>query len=430
MKKLAINTLGCKTNQLESSIMAESFEKYGFEIVKFNEIADIYIINTCSVTAKSDNESRYFIRQAKRKNPEAKIVVTGCYAQVSPEEVSKIEGVDFVIGNTEKFNIAEIVLNSQEKISVSDIMKESEFRDKKVFSASGRTRAVIKIQDGCNNRCTYCIIPYARGKSRSNSINNVIEQIKELTLLGFSEITLSGIHLGLWGLDLEPKMSILDLLLEIEKIDSLKRYRISSLYPTEISDEMIELFAKSKKFCRHLHISLQSADNTVLKEMGRVYSIETYLKLVDKLVKKIPDIAVGSDVIVGFPGETQEMFENTCINLQGADISYLHVFPFSRRKGTPAAEMQNQINENEKKSRAEQLKQIASDKNLLFKNSQLNKTFEVIVEKTRDKKTNKLKAITDNYLTVLFDGDDSFHGEIVVVKTTEIINHNLYGVLV
>lgn len=430
MKKLAINTLGCKTNQLESSVIAESFEKYGFELVKFSEIADIYIINSCSVTAKSDNESRYFIRQAKRKNPNAKIVVTGCYAQVSPEEVSKIDDVDFVIGNTEKLNITEIVLNSEVKISVSDIMKESEFQNQKVYSASGRTRAVIKIQDGCNNRCTYCIIPYARGKSRSNSISNIIEQIKELTSLGFNEITLSGIHLGLWGLDLQPNLSILDLLLEIEKIDSLKRYRISSLYPTEISDEMIELFSKSKKFCRHLHISLQSADNTVLKAMGRVYPIEIYLDLVDKLIKKIPDISIGSDVIVGFPGETQEMFENTCRNLQSTNISYLHVFPYSRRQGTPAAEMTNQINENEKKDRAEKLKQIAADKNLLFKKDQLNKIFEVIVEKSRDKETNKLKGVTDNYLTVLFDGEESLKGKIIEVKTVEIINQSLFGVVI
>ncbi|MEI7473159.1 MAG: tRNA (N(6)-L-threonylcarbamoyladenosine(37)-C(2))-methylthiotransferase MtaB [bacterium] len=429
MKKVAINTLGCKTNQLESSMIVENFVEYGFEVVKFSEHADIYIINSCSVTAKSDNDSKYFVRQAKRKNPQATIVITGCYAQVSAEEASKIEDVDFVIGNTEKQNIAEIVLNKKDKVSVSNIMDETEFKGKKVYSASGRTRAVMKIQDGCNNRCSYCIIPYARGKSRSNNLDNIIEQVKELTDKGFTEIMLSGIHIGLWGADLEPKVSMLDLCKELEKIENLKRYRLGSLYPTEITDEMIEIFVNSEKFCRHLHISLQSADNSVLKAMGRNYPIETYINLVKKLVKLMPDIAVGSDIIVGFPGETHEMFENTCKNLQNLPISYLHVFPYSKRKGTPAAEMPNQINENEKKLRAETLKKIALEKNSIFKHNQLNKIFNVIVEKNRDKSTNKLKGITDNYLTVLFEGDDSLQGSLVSIQTSDIIDNQLHGKL-
>lgn len=426
-KTVAINTLGCKTNQLESSIIAESFEKQGFKVVKFNEIADIYIINTCSVTAKSDNESKYFVRQAKKRNPNAKIVLTGCYAQVSPEDALTIEDVDFIVGNTEKQNIPDIILKSENKIHVSDIMAENEFKDKKVFSASGRTRAVIKIQDGCNNRCSYCIIPYARGKSRSNKLENILEQINELINNGFEEITLSGIHLGQWGKDLNSKSSLLDLLKEIEKVKNLKRYRIGSLDPLEICDETIELFANSTKFCRHLHISLQSADNTILKEMKRGYTFEQYSELVNKLKSSIPDIAIGSDVITGFPGETEELFENTLNNLSKTPINYLHVFPYSKRKGTPAAEMKNQIDETIKKQRAEKLKKIAHDKNLSFKNSQLNKFFEIIVEKSRDKKTNKLKGITDNYLTVLFDGDDRLKGSLIKVETTYLKDGEIYG---
>ena len=421
MKKVAIHTLGCRANQLESSIIADNLLKYGFELVKFNEIADIYIINSCTVTGKSDSESRYAIRQAKRRNCDAKIIITGCYAQVSANELVNIPEIDLIVGNNEKQNLPEMIQNLEfkkdDRIFVSDIMQENIFKDKIVHSASGRSRAIIKIQDGCNFRCSYCIIPYARGKSRSNKLSNIIEQVKDITKNGFNEVVLSGIHLGQWGLDLKPKSSLSQVLKEIEKIDELKRYRLSSIDPMEFTDELIDALINLKKFCPHLHISLQSANNEILKAMKRRYSVEYYSDLINKLVKNIPDLAIGSDIIVGFPGETEEHFNDTLENLKILPISYIHVFSYSKRKGTPASLMDNQVPENVKKERNARLQELAKAKNLEFKTKQLNKEVEVVVEHSRDKKTGLLKGLTGNYISVLIDGPDSLKGKLIKLKS-------------
>lgn len=425
MKKIAINTLGCRSNQLDSSILSDDFIKNGWEVVKFNEIADIYIINTCTVTAKSDNTSRYYIRQAKKTNPNARIIVTGCYAQVSPDEIAGIEGVDLIVGNTGKQNLADMItkgflFQNDSKILVSDIMKEKEFKDKKVYSASGRTRANIKIQDGCNFRCSYCIVPYARGKSRSNPLENVIQQVREITELGFKELVISGIHLGQWGLDLKPENSLSNLLRGIEKVEKLKRFRISSIDPLEFTEELLETLVNSKKFCRHLHISLQSGNDEILKLMKRRYTVEFYSNLINKLVKNIPDIAIGSDIITGFPGETQEHFEDTCNNLAKLPLSYIHVFTYSERKGTPAFSMDGKIPYHIRKQRNTILAELAGQKNLEFRKSFVGKELEILVEYARDKKTGLLKGISDNFIPVLVEGPDSLKNQLVNVKITQV----------
>ena len=295
MKKVAIHTLGCRANQLESSIISDKFTALGWEIVKFKETADIYIINTCTVTGKSDNECKYYARKARRTNPAAKIVLCGCYTQVSPEEAAQLEEVDLILGNTEKLEIAYLITNgkifeTENKIYVSDIMQKDKFLDKVVFSASGRTRANIKVQDGCNFRCAYCIVPYARGKSRSNELSSIINQVNEITKQGFQELVLSGIHLGQWGLDLNPKMHLSEMLKEIESIESLRRFRLSSIDPMEFTGELLKTISGSEKFCRHLHISLQSGNDEILKAMKRRYTVEYYSKLINDLAENIPGI--------------------------------------------------------------------------------------------------------------------------------------------
>ncbi|HSA05901.1 MAG TPA: tRNA (N(6)-L-threonylcarbamoyladenosine(37)-C(2))-methylthiotransferase MtaB [Candidatus Gastranaerophilales bacterium] len=433
MKKVALQTLGCRANQLESSIIIDKFLKLGWEVVNFNSFADIYIINTCTVTGKSDNSSLSFVRKAKKINPAAKIIIAGCYPQVAAEEIAKIQDIDLVIGNAEKLNLPELlekhdVFNENSgKIYVSDIMKEEKFRDETVLSASGRVRANIKIQDGCNYRCSYCIIPYARGKSRSKELYGTIEQIKQITDKGFKEIVLSGIHLGQWGLDLNPQKTLLTLLEEIEKISELKRFRLSSLDPMELNEEMITFLANSEKFCRHLHISLQSGNNEVLKRMNRRYTVEYYSELINSLVEKIPFINIGSDIIVGFPGETDANFENTYENLKKLSIGYIHIFPHSKRKNTPAAIMRDQVDEKVKKYRAARLKALAAEKSLEFREKLVGNEFEIIVENTRDKNTGLLKGMTDNFISTLIAGDNELKNQLVRVKITSTDEKTTFG---
>lgn len=428
MKTIAIHTLGCKTNQLESSVIAENLKNNGFEVVDFKERADFYIVNTCSVTSLVDKESKYYIRKAKRTNPDARIIVTGCFAQVSPDELKEMEEVDIILGNSEKTDILKYINIDEKSSFVANIFDETVFKD--ICAVHEKTRANIKIQDGCNNRCSYCIIPYARGKSRSNKLQNIINNIKELTSQGYKEIILSGIHLGQWGLDFSPKQTLIGLLSEIEKVEDLQRYRISSLEPPEITDELIQFLASSKKFCHHLHLSLQSADNGILKLMKRNYSVEFYSDIIFKLKEKMPGIFLGCDIITGFPSETDEQFLNTLQNLEKLPLSDIHVFPYSKRKNTPAAKMAEQIPDDVKKQRAQKLKQIARQKKNDFLQSALNQTFSVLFEKKRDKKTGFLKGISGNYLSVLVDDKNDFYNLIKNVRVTEIKDNKVFGTII
>lgn len=427
--KVAIHTLGCKNNQLESSSILDEFISNGWEAVNFNDIADIYIINTCTVTAKSDSHSRSFIRKAIKTNPNAKVIVTGCYAQISSDDISKIEGVSLIVGNTNKNEIYKLANSlTEEKIIVKDILKLKEFDKKDVFSASGRTRINVKIQDGCNYRCSYCIVPFARGPSRSNKIDNVIKQITNVSKT-YPEVVLTAIHLGQYGLDLEPKLNLAHLLQELEKIETLQRVRLSSIDPLELNDELIDVLANSKKVCRHLHISLQSADNNILKSMNRRYTVEQYTEIMEKLTSKIDGLAIGSDIIVGFPGEEDSNFETTYNNLKSLPLCYFHVFSYSKRKGTKAAEFPDQVDPQVKKERNKRLKDLSSEKNYLFRKTFEGKILNIIPEFQRDKKKDMLKGISDNYITVHVSADDSYMGKITPVKITSVTKLKTTGTI-
>lgn len=427
MKKFNIHTMGCKSNQFESAIIEENLIAHGFEKVQKIEDADIYILNSCSVTHKSDNEAMYLLRYAKHKNPNILTVATGCMAQIEKQELLKNDFIDFVIGNDEKLHLYDY-LNSDERFSANDILKQAEFNKVELFDTT-KTRASLKIQDGCDNRCTYCIIWKARGKSRSADSNFIIDQINNFSKHGFKEVMLTGIHIGQWGK--EFGLTLLDLLKEIEEKTTIERYRLGSLNPPEITDEMLEFLKNSNKFCPHFHLSLQSANDKTLRSMNRFYKTEDYLKLIDKINETFENPFLGSDIIAGFAGETDEDFENTKKNLLSSGLSQIHTFPYSKRKGTIGAEMENQVPDDIKNSRATIIKQISKDKLNNFIESNLGKTLEVLIEKHPDKHTGNLKGITRNYLTIQIQSErtDLFN-TLQMVKITKHENGKLYGELV
>lgn len=405
MKKFIIKTLGCKTNQVESALMAEILTKKGYIETDNIADADYYILNSCSVTHIADSKNLSFLRRAKRENPEIKTVVTGCMAQLEKDSLLQ-EGIsDFVIGNHEKNDIAEILKNDK-NYCLTDIFSHDEFRHEKLHQTH-RTRASVKIQDGCNNRCTYCTIPFARGKNRSNSIKNIIEQINLFAEEGYYETVLTGIHIGQWGEDFKEKQTLQNLLEEIEKT-KINRYRLGSLNPLELNKEFIDFLSQSDKFCPHFHLSLQSVCDKTLKAMNRRYSAEEIKELTEYINKKFKNAFIGSDIIVGFPNETEEDFEITRKNLSEMEMSRIHVFPYSRRKGTIADKMDNQIKNEEKKIRVGIIQEISDKKLNEFFRKNLNTENEVIIEKIRDKKTGLLKGVTKNYINILIDDEDKY----------------------
>ena len=420
MKKFIIKTLGCKTNQVESALIAEILSKNNYNEVKNIEEADLYILNSCSVTHVADNKNLSYLRRAKRENPNIKIVLTGCMAQLKQEELLQYDFIDYVIGNNEKNDIVEI-LNNNNQVCVSDIFSHDNFRYE-LLHQTHRTRASVKIQDGCNNRCSYCTIPFARGKNRSNPIENVVEQINLFAKEGYYETVLTGIHIGQWGNDFKDKKTLKDLLIEIEKTD-IKRYRLGSLNPLELTEDFIDFLASSNKFCPHFHLSLQSVCDKTLKNMNRKYSAEQIIKLVKYINKKFDKAFIGSDIIVGFPDETIEDFEITRKNLGSLNMSKIHVFPYSRRKGTIADKLPNQVDDIEKKRRVSLIQEIADKKNKEFLERNINSENEVIIEKNRDKKTGLLKGVTKNYINVLVDDKDAYKDKLVNIKITSLSDY-------
>ena len=415
MKKFLIKTLGCKTNQVESALMAEILVNNNYIEINNIKEADYYIINSCSVTHIADKKNLAYIKHAKKENPKIKVVLTGCMAQLGKEELIKNKDIDIIIGNYEKNDIATI-LNNDKKYIVSDIFSHNIFRYNKLYHTN-RTRASVKIQDGCNNRCSYCTIPFARGKNRSNSIKNIVEQINIFAEEGYFETVLTGIHIGQWGEDFKPKLKLQNLLEEIENTN-IRRYRLGSLNPLELSNDFIDFLAKSKKFCPHFHLSLQSVCNKTLENMNRKYSEEQIKKLVNYINKKFKYAFIGSDIIVGFPDETNEDFKITYENLKRLELSRIHVFPYSRRKGTIADKMNNQTDNNEKKRRVKLIQEISNYKLEKFLQKNINTKNEIIVEKQRDKKTGLLKGMTKNYINILIDDDDKYKDTIQKVNIT------------
>ena len=421
MKKFVIKTLGCKTNQVESALIAEILTNNGYEEIKDPKFADYYILNSCSVTHVADSKNLSYIKQAKRENPTINTILTGCMAQLEKENLLNNDLIDVVMGNYEKNDIAQI-LEKEEKLCVSDIFSHDHFRYEKLHQTQ-RTRASVKIQDGCNNRCTYCTIPYARGKNRSNSIENVVEQINLFANEGYYETVLTGIHIGQWGEDFDKPQKLQNLLEEIEKTN-IKRYRLGSLNPLELTQEFIDFLAKSEKFCPHFHLSLQSVCDKTLKAMNRHYSAQNIKDLVNYINLKFDKAFIGSDIIVGFPNETQEDFEITLNNLTELGLTRIHVFPYSRRKGTLADKMTGQILQEEKKKRVALVQQVSDAKISNFFKQNINTENEVIIEKQRDKKSGLLKGVTSNYINVLIDNNDEYKDKLVKVKLTSLSEYN------
>ncbi len=416
--------MGCKSNQFEGSIIKENLNKNRYEEVKNIEDADIYILNSCSVTHKSDNEAMYLLRNAKHKNPNIINILTGCVAQIEKEKLLENDFIDFVIGNDEKLDMSK-VLSIDLKCQTSDIMTLKDF-NKIVLEDMTKTRASLKIQDGCDNRCSYCIIPFARGKSRSADIDFIIEQINNFSKHGFKEVVLTGIHIGQWGKDFGREL--LDLLKEIETRTDI-RYRLGSLNPLEITDEMLEFLQKSDKFCPHFHLSLQSACNKTLKSMNRFYKVEDYLAQIEKINSMFDLPFLGSDIITGFAGETNEDFDISVNNLRKSGLTQIHTFPYSIREGTVGANAENQVPENIRQQRAEIVKTLSSIKFREFIDKNIGKTAEILIEKHPDK-NGCLKGVTKNYLTVTLNSNDkSLINSIQKIKITKFENGKLYGEL-
>lgn len=427
MKKFNIHTMGCKANQFESAIIEEDLIKNGLEKVKDVKDADFYILNSCSVTHKSDNEAMYLLRAAKHKNPNVVTIATGCMAQIEKEELLKNDFIDYVVGNDEKLHLYEII-NSDTKFLAKDILKLAEFSKVELIDTT-KTRASLKIQDGCDNRCTYCIIWKARGKSRSADSDFIVEQINNFSKHGFKEVMLTGIHIGQWGK--EFGLTLLDLLKEIEKRTTIERYRLGSLNPTEITDELLDFLSKSDKFCPHFHLSLQSANDKTLRSMNRFYKTEDYLAQIDKINDIFELPFLGSDIIAGFAGETDEDFEISRENLSKSGLTQIHTFPYSIRKGTIGASMPNQNSDEVKNRRATIIKEISKQKFKEFVNKNLGRGCEVLIEKHPDKHSGNLKGMTRNYLTVqIVSNRNDLFNTLQQVRLTEYKDGIIFGELI
>jgi len=425
--KIAFSTLGCKVNKYETESISELFLNDGFERVDFHEYSDVYIINTCTVTNSGDSKSRKTIRRAIKKNPEAVIAVMGCYSQMSPEDVSAIEGVDIVIGTKHREHLLDLVkkvLKERVKINeVTDISRYRVFDEVNVTSFAENTRAYLKIQDGCNNFCSYCIIPFARGPVRSRSKESVIEEAKKLVKNGYKEIVLTGIHTGGYGQDLD-NYSLYDLLVDLIEVKGLKRLRISSIEINELIDPIIELIRDNKIFARHLHIPLQSGSDEVLKVMRRKYNKEEYYNKLESIRNTIPGIAITTDIIVGFPGETDEMFEEMYEFAKKCNFSEMHVFPYSKRSGTKAALIKEQINGIIKSMRVNRLIQLNEELATEYINSYKDKVISVLFESSDDEFT---YGHSDTYIRIKVKRDKSIHNTIKNVCVESVRYKDTYG---
>ena len=415
MKTVAFHTLGCKVNTYESNAMLKIFNEAGYQEVDFKQVADVYVINTCTVTNTGDSKSRQMIRKAIRKNPKATICVVGCYSQTAPEEIEKIEGVGVVLGTQYRSDIVKYVDEHLETgemvIKVDNVMNLRKFEDLNIDRFKN-TRAFLKIQDGCNNFCTYCIIPYARGRVRSRQKESVLNQAQRLVDNGYVEIVLTGIHTAGYGEDLDD-YSFYELLVDLVKIKGLKRLRISSIETSQIIDEIIDLIGSNEIIVDHLHVPLQAGSDATLKRMNRKYTTAEYLEKINKIRSYLPNIAFTTDVIVGFPGETDEEFEETYNFIKQVNYSELHVFPYSPRKNTPAAKMKDQVNDQIKHERANRLLQLSKELNHEFALKQIGKTLKVLFEK-RDGEY--LIGHAGDYLKVKVKTADNLIGEIVTIK--------------
>ncbi|WP_394666186.1 tRNA (N(6)-L-threonylcarbamoyladenosine(37)-C(2))-methylthiotransferase MtaB [uncultured Chryseobacterium sp.] len=421
----AFHTLGCKLNFAETSTIARQLTEAGYEKVSFDEKANVYVINTCSVTENADRECKLHVKRAMKANPDGLVVIVGCYAQLKPEEISQIEGVDLVLGAKEKFNILSY-LDDLEKSENEGIVHSCEIEETDFFigsySIGDRTRAFLKVQDGCDYKCTYCTIPLARGISRSDTIENVLKNAKEIAEKDIKEIVLTGVNIGDYGKgefgNKRHEHTFLDLISELDQVEGIERIRISSIEPNLLKDESIELVSKSKSFVPHFHIPLQSGSDELLKKMKRRYLTKLYTDRVNKIREVMPDAAIGVDVIVGFPGETEELFMETYNFLNELPITYLHVFTYSERENTEAAEMEGVVPIPERKRRNKMLRILSEKKKMAFYQTQLGKTLPVLWE--HENKDGKMFGFTENYVRVQKDFDQASVNQIEFLKLEKI----------
>jgi threonylcarbamoyladenosine tRNA methylthiotransferase MtaB len=416
---VALITLGCKVNQYESAAMEEALIARGYRITGVGSKADVYIINTCTVTTKTDYQSRQLIRRAHKTNPEAQIIVTGCYAQVAPELLAQIPGVSLVLGNAEKQRVADLVDQSggrsPARMILSEPGGETCFTDPPLHSFANRTRAFLKVQDGCESFCSYCIVPYARGRLRSLPPDEVLKRLRTLSESGFREVVLNGIHLGAYGIDRTPRSSLLTLLRLIDHSKPVSRVRLSSLEPMDISPELIAFLAASRTLCPHLHLPLQSGDDAILSRMNRPYRAADFTSLATALRAAIPNLCLGTDLIAGFPGETEEQFRSTCEMLEKLPINYAHVFPYSRRDKTAAAGFPGQVPQHLIKARSAVLRSISARKRREFYSACIGKELSVLVEGRVDGLPGHVRGRSSNYIPIVFEGPVALRNHEVTV---------------
>lgn len=430
MNRVAFHTLGCKVNQYETEAMAELFEKDGYKVVHEDEIADVYVINTCTITNLGDRKSRQFIRRAKNNNPDAVVAVVGCYAQTASEEIMAIDEVDIVIGTKDRNRIVELsnqVRENKEKINiVTDIMKQHEFEEMMIENIEGKTRAFLKIQEGCNQFCSYCIIPYARGPIRSRKLENILTEVDRLAKSGFKEVVLTGIHIASYGKDM-GEIRLIDVIESVHKVSGIERIRLGSIEPTIMTRDFLDRLIRLPKACDHFHLSLQSGSDSVLKRMNRKYSTDEYRKIVELIREYMPNVGITTDIIVGFPGETEEEFLETCRFVNEIGFSRIHVFPYSPRKGTPAAKHKNQLPGNIKQLRSKELIKIGDENTQKFNEKFIGSTLDVLFEEQSKVDMDFIEGYTTNYIRVLAKADTSFEGKILPVELEKVQGENIVG---
>ena len=429
-RTVAFHTLGCKLNAYDTEWHREQFEGQGYRTVPFGERADITVVNTCTVTGEGDAQSRQALRRAHRSSPDGVVVAAGCYAQTDPDALIEMPEVDLVVGTAERTRMLDLI-NDTCSLGRSHAGRgrTAEFQDMDIFSFGNRARAFVKIQEGCNEFCSFCIIPFARGRSRSRTLESTREQVVRLVDAGYQEVVLTGVHIGDYGAGIEG-MALLDVLEAMEGIAGLRRFRVSSIEAAYVTDAMIDFFAASRKFCRHLHIPLQSGDDGVLKAMRRPYSRSQYIELTEKLAGRIPGVGIGADVMVGFPGETEAAFRNTCDLIESCPLVYLHVFPYSPRKKTPAARMDGQVPPEVKKRRGAELRALGGEKALTFTRQFLGETLEVLFENRREPARGRLQGVSDNYIRIFAPGPGGAMDRIRRVRLDRIEGEQAIGEIV
>ena len=427
--RVAIATLGCKVNQYDSAVYEKLFDDAGCHRVDFSEKADAYVVNSCTVTDRADSDARRLVRRARRRNPNARIVLTGCYAQTSPEEISKLNDVDYVIGLGRLAELLSAVHGELgARVAVSDLRKKTEVETLGIESFPGRTRAFVKVQEGCNLFCTFCIVPVARGKSRSVAPRKVVDEIIRLEARGYREIVLTGVHLGGYGADLAPKRDLAFLLEAIAERNPSLRVRISSVDPPEITDHLVEIVASNPIFCQHFHIPIQSGSDSVLARMKRLYTSEGAAQAFDRLRQRMPDVAIGTDVITGFPDETREEFQESVEFIREQAFSYLHVFPYSKRSSTAAAKRWTPLEDSLVHERAREMRELDTALRHNYQSRFIGRKAEVLLEHARGDQRG-LKGYTNNYIPVACDVDERFANRLVKARLERGANERITAIV-